>query len=279
MLMFGWDFEVSVVEIMKQKFDQDLCLNLWYDPLGYFGKMNSTLGSVVPLAMFYNISYIIGVNESQSERDLDSIHNCLWCCKSCSYQESWSAKWTHQHQHHEQWHEPVLSAQFMTACGNNQWSVSASWKMISRFSTCIVSTVHDRPNQARIRISIMKTLAPATSIIISTCIVSTVHDRPNRASQRDPELGSSGSSTSCKRSPSVWSDFRRSCICLPLVWSDFRRVCIFFLEIFFFYEGHWVWCTLDTPDATTHLRLYVALDKTKDLQFRKFKFLLSWTNF
>ena len=37
---------------MKKKFDQDLCLNLWYDPLGYFGRMNSTLGSVVPLAMF-----------------------------------------------------------------------------------------------------------------------------------------------------------------------------------------------------------------------------------
>ena len=30
------------------KFDQDLCLKLQYD----FGKMNSTLGSVVPLAMF-----------------------------------------------------------------------------------------------------------------------------------------------------------------------------------------------------------------------------------
>ena len=30
------------------KFDQDLRLNLRYD----FGKMNSTLGSVVPLAMF-----------------------------------------------------------------------------------------------------------------------------------------------------------------------------------------------------------------------------------
>ena len=30
------------------KFDQDLCLNLQYN----FGKMNSTLGSVVPLAMF-----------------------------------------------------------------------------------------------------------------------------------------------------------------------------------------------------------------------------------
>ena len=34
------------------KFNQDLCLNLWYDQIGYFGKMNSTLGSVVPLAMF-----------------------------------------------------------------------------------------------------------------------------------------------------------------------------------------------------------------------------------
>ena len=33
---------------MKMKLDQDLCLNLQYD----FGKMNSTLGSVVPLAMF-----------------------------------------------------------------------------------------------------------------------------------------------------------------------------------------------------------------------------------
>ena len=31
------------------KFDQDLCLNLQYD----FGKMKSTLGSVVPLAMFF----------------------------------------------------------------------------------------------------------------------------------------------------------------------------------------------------------------------------------
>ena len=31
------------------EFDQDLCLNLQYD----FGKMNSTLGSVVPLAMLF----------------------------------------------------------------------------------------------------------------------------------------------------------------------------------------------------------------------------------
>ena len=56
---FSWDADVwlkfwswCMVEILKKKFDQDLCLNLWYDPLGYFGRMNSTLGSVVPLAMF-----------------------------------------------------------------------------------------------------------------------------------------------------------------------------------------------------------------------------------
>ena len=41
-----------LVEILKMKFDLDLCLNLWNDPIYYFGKMNSTLGSVVPLAMF-----------------------------------------------------------------------------------------------------------------------------------------------------------------------------------------------------------------------------------
>ena len=43
--MFCWCW----VKILKMKFDQDLCLNLQYD----FGKMNSTLGSVVPLAMFW----------------------------------------------------------------------------------------------------------------------------------------------------------------------------------------------------------------------------------
>ena len=46
-----WSF--CFVEILDMKFDQDLCLNLWCDPLGYFAKMNSTLGSVVPLAMFH----------------------------------------------------------------------------------------------------------------------------------------------------------------------------------------------------------------------------------
>ena len=34
------------------KFDQDLCLNLYMTYSGYFGKLNSTLGSIVPLAMF-----------------------------------------------------------------------------------------------------------------------------------------------------------------------------------------------------------------------------------
>ena len=42
-----------LVENLKMKFDQDLCLNLWYDPIAYFDKLNSTLGSVVPLAMSF----------------------------------------------------------------------------------------------------------------------------------------------------------------------------------------------------------------------------------
>ena len=41
-----------MVEILKMKFDQELCLNLWYD-LDYIGKLNSTLGSVVNFAMFF----------------------------------------------------------------------------------------------------------------------------------------------------------------------------------------------------------------------------------
>ena len=45
---------------MKKKFDQDLFLNLWCDPLGYFAKMNSTLGSVVPLAMFLMTRSVFG---------------------------------------------------------------------------------------------------------------------------------------------------------------------------------------------------------------------------
>ena len=34
------------------KFDQNMCKSLWFDPLGYSGKLNSACGSVVPLAMF-----------------------------------------------------------------------------------------------------------------------------------------------------------------------------------------------------------------------------------
>ena len=49
----------------------------------YFGKMNSTLGSVVPLAMFFNllvprvdaIFLIIGVNSDSHE---SFGHSCVW---------------------------------------------------------------------------------------------------------------------------------------------------------------------------------------------------------
>ena len=41
-----------LVDILKMRFDQVLCLNLWFALISYFGKLNSTLGSVVPLAMF-----------------------------------------------------------------------------------------------------------------------------------------------------------------------------------------------------------------------------------
>ena len=43
-----------LVNIVKMKFDQILCLNFTCDmtKISYFGKQNSTLGSVVPLAMF-----------------------------------------------------------------------------------------------------------------------------------------------------------------------------------------------------------------------------------
>ena len=52
------------VKILKMKFDKDLCLYLQYD----FGKMNSTLGSVVPLAMFL----------SMIERRRKDTTTCLW---------------------------------------------------------------------------------------------------------------------------------------------------------------------------------------------------------
>ena len=60
MIGLSWDADVwlrfwswCLVEILKMKFDQGMCLNLWYVlNLSYFGKLNSTLGSVVPFAMF-----------------------------------------------------------------------------------------------------------------------------------------------------------------------------------------------------------------------------------
>ena len=47
--MFCWDFEVDA----WSRFDQDLCLNLWYDLSKLLGQLNLTLRSFVPLAMFY----------------------------------------------------------------------------------------------------------------------------------------------------------------------------------------------------------------------------------
>ena len=61
--LLDWNHIVKFYSLstLKMKFDHDLRLNLWYDPIGYFGKTNSTLGSVVPLAMF---SYFTIINNA-----------------------------------------------------------------------------------------------------------------------------------------------------------------------------------------------------------------------
>ena len=60
-LNFKFSGDADVLLMLSQdsgdEFDQDLCLNLQYD----FGMMNSTLGSVVPLAMFYLYSFFCSV--------------------------------------------------------------------------------------------------------------------------------------------------------------------------------------------------------------------------
>ena len=55
---FGQDFEFYADVWLRSRdfeddFDQDLCLTCDMNSRSYFGKMNSTLGSVVPLAMFH----------------------------------------------------------------------------------------------------------------------------------------------------------------------------------------------------------------------------------
>ena len=52
---FSGDADVLLVIL---KFDQDLCLNLQYD----FGKIYSTLGSIVPLAMFDDTGTAEGID-------------------------------------------------------------------------------------------------------------------------------------------------------------------------------------------------------------------------
>ena len=55
MLLFGWNFEVSAWSRLWRRNLIKICV--WTCDItsrSYFGKMNSTLGSVVPLAMFLN---------------------------------------------------------------------------------------------------------------------------------------------------------------------------------------------------------------------------------
>ena len=65
------------------KFNQDLCLNLQYD----FGKMNSTLGSVVPLAMFTKSPILLKDSKSDANFFLESFmaslvnHMCLFSAR------------------------------------------------------------------------------------------------------------------------------------------------------------------------------------------------------
>ena len=47
------------------KCDQNLCLHLWYDLKSYFGKKKSTLGSVVPLAMF--LFWFTGIDSNEQK--------------------------------------------------------------------------------------------------------------------------------------------------------------------------------------------------------------------
>ena len=65
LIFWSW----SLIEI-KMKFDQDLCKNLiWTKELTLVQKRNSTLGSVVPLAMFSTI-YRIYIDHQH--------HNCFF---------------------------------------------------------------------------------------------------------------------------------------------------------------------------------------------------------
>ena len=56
MLVFGWNFSWCLVEILKIKCDVICVWTCDMTSRSYFGKMNSTLGSVVPLAMFLSLS-------------------------------------------------------------------------------------------------------------------------------------------------------------------------------------------------------------------------------
>ena len=81
--MLGRDFEDEVWSRSV--------LELVSNPLGYFGKMNSTLGSVVPLAMFQNI----GEDHHSKPLNLDAScfrhrSKCIQLDKSSLWSGGWS---------------------------------------------------------------------------------------------------------------------------------------------------------------------------------------------
>ena len=114
MLMFGWDFEVSVVEIMKQKFDQDLCLNLWYYPLGYLGikdelnpRVRCAFGNVLKLIWYLRLNNVffeeknnwLGTCGQDCSSTLTSYH-----CRCLQRKSEVIEIHYIRHHHHHCWH-------------------------------------------------------------------------------------------------------------------------------------------------------------------------------
>ena len=94
-----------MVEIIKKKFDQDLFLNLWCNPLGYFAKMNSTLGSVVPLAMFYFLA------------SWPSLSHDHWCLSRASQRWTFYGFSNESHHSDEPGHEGLALQQMKQSQG------------------------------------------------------------------------------------------------------------------------------------------------------------------
>ena len=90
MLVFGWNFSWCLVEILKIKCDVICVWTCDMTSRSYFGKMNSTLGSVVPLAMF-----VIRVNRNITHINCISCSHANICTRMSS--EKCSYIWAIQH--------------------------------------------------------------------------------------------------------------------------------------------------------------------------------------